>query len=187
MRGARCRPAASNGGRPDAACGTAAASTRPAARAASSSGSPCRRHSNWVRPSASTRPLKISRRTARRASCSAATGPQRTPSRRRRRSTISRCASAPASHTVLWAAIASGVLSAPDTLRHGELAIFEPSNEAVDFEARTDAEFVLGSAAPHQHDLVLGYYSVHTSPEALRDGEAHISTIRTRLVQEGRL
>ena len=93
----------------------------------------------------------------------------------------------PAGHTVLWAAIASGVLSAPDTLRHGELAIFEPSNEAVDFEARTDAEFVLGSAAPHQHDLVLGYYSVHTSPEALRDGEAHISAIRTRLVQEGRL
>ena len=43
------------------------------------------------------------------------------------------------------------------------------------------------SAAPHAHDLVLGYYSVHTSPEALRDGEAHIAAIRTRLVQEGRL
>jgi hypothetical protein len=34
---------------------------------------------------------------------------------------------------------------------------------------------------------VLGYYSVHTSPTALRDGEGHISEIRTRLVQEGRL
>ena len=32
-----------------------------------------------------------------------------------------------------------------------------------------------------------GYYSVHTSPDALRDGEAHISAIRTRLVHEGRL
>jgi hypothetical protein len=57
----------------------------------------------------------------------------------------------------------------------------------VEFEALTDTEFVLGSAAPHEHDLVLGYYSVHTSPEALRNGEAYIATIKNRLVQEGRL
>ncbi|MDB6102244.1 MAG: pirin [Gammaproteobacteria bacterium] len=93
----------------------------------------------------------------------------------------------PARHTVLWAAIASGVLAAPDELRHGDLVAFEASSEAVEFEALTDTEFVLGSAAPHDHDLVLGYYSVHTSPEALRDGEAHISSIQKRLVQEGRL
>jgi redox-sensitive bicupin YhaK (pirin superfamily) len=90
-------------------------------------------------------------------------------------------------HTVLWAAVASGGLSAPDELWHGELAAFEPSSKAVEFEALTDTEFVLGSAAPHEHDLVLGYYSVHTSPEALRDGEAHILSIKKRLVQEGRL
>jgi redox-sensitive bicupin YhaK (pirin superfamily) len=88
---------------------------------------------------------------------------------------------------VLWVAIASGALSAPDELRHGDLAAFEPSNEAVEFEALNDTEFVLGSAAPHEHDLVLGYYSVHTTPDALRDGEAHISAIKTRLVEEGRL
>ena len=93
----------------------------------------------------------------------------------------------PAGHTVLWVAIASGILSAPDELRHGELAAFEPSSEGAEFEALNDAEFVLGSAAPHEHDLVLGYYSVHTSPDALRVGEAHISAIRTRLVKEGRL
>jgi len=93
----------------------------------------------------------------------------------------------PAGHAVLWVAIASGVLSAPDVLRHGDLAAFEPLSEAVEFKALTDTEFVLGSAAPHEHDLVLGYYSVHTSPDALREGEAHISTIRERLVQEGRL
>jgi len=93
----------------------------------------------------------------------------------------------PTGHTVLWAAVASGVLSAPDELRHGDLAAFEPSSEALEFEALTDTEFVLGSAAPHAHDLVLGYYSVHTSPDALRDAEAHISSIKKRLVQEGRL
>src|ERR1700704_499982 len=93
----------------------------------------------------------------------------------------------PTGHTVLWVAIASGVLSAPDGLRHGDLAAFEPSSKAVEFDALTDTEFVLGSAAPHEHDLVLGYYSVHTSPDALRNAEAHISSIRKRLVQEGRL
>jgi redox-sensitive bicupin YhaK (pirin superfamily) len=84
----------------------------------------------------------------------------------------------PTGHTVLWAAIGSGILSTPDELRRGDFAAFEPSSEAVEFKALTDSEFVLGSAAPHEHDLVLGYYSVHTSPGALRDAEAHISSIR---------
>jgi redox-sensitive bicupin YhaK (pirin superfamily) len=94
----------------------------------------------------------------------------------------------PTGHTVLWVAIASGDLATPDDeLRHGDLAAFEPSSEALEFEALTDTEFVLGSAAPHEHDLVSGYYSVHTSRAALRDGEAHIASIMPRLVQEGRL
>jgi hypothetical protein len=93
----------------------------------------------------------------------------------------------PTGHTVLWVAVASGVLAAPDELRHGELAAFEPSSKAVEFQALTDTEFVLGSAASHEHDLILGYSSVHTSPAALRDGEAHIASIRKHLVQEGRL
>jgi redox-sensitive bicupin YhaK (pirin superfamily) len=93
----------------------------------------------------------------------------------------------PTGHTVLWAAIASGILSVPDELKQGDLVAFEPSDDAVEFEALTDTEFVLGSAAPHEHDLVLGYYSVHTSPDALRDAESHISAVRTRLVREGRL
>jgi redox-sensitive bicupin YhaK (pirin superfamily) len=93
----------------------------------------------------------------------------------------------PTGHTVLWTAVALGVVSVPDELRGGDLAAFEPSGQAVEFEARTDAEFVLGSAVPHRYDLVLGSHSVHTTPAALRDAEAHISSIRARLVQESRL
>ena len=93
----------------------------------------------------------------------------------------------PAGHTVLWVAVGSGALAVPDELRHGDLAAFEPSNEAIEFEAQSDAEFVVGSAVRHDHDLVLGYYSVHTSADALREGEARISAIQARLVQEGRL
>ena len=93
----------------------------------------------------------------------------------------------PTGHTVLWTAVASGSVSVPDELRPGDLAAFEASSQAVEFEARTDAEFVLGSAVPHKYDLVLGSHSVHTTPAALRDAQAHIAAIRTRLVQEGRL
>ena len=93
----------------------------------------------------------------------------------------------PTSHTVLWAAIASGTVSVPGELGGGDLVAFEPSSKAVEFEARTDTEFVLGSAVPHKHDLVLGSHSVHTTPAALRAAQAHISAIRTRLVQEDRL
>src|SRR6266851_1774825 len=93
----------------------------------------------------------------------------------------------PPGHTVLWTAIASGVVSVPNELQRGDLAAFEPSNRAIEFEAVTNTELVLGSAVPHRHDLVLGYYSVQTSPDALRNAEAHISSIRKRLVQEGRL
>jgi hypothetical protein len=93
----------------------------------------------------------------------------------------------PMAHTVLWTAVASGIVSVPDELRDGDLAAFEQSNEGIEFEALTDAEFVVGSAVPHQYDLILGSHSVHTNPAALRDAQAHIAVIRTRLVQEGRL
>jgi redox-sensitive bicupin YhaK (pirin superfamily) len=93
----------------------------------------------------------------------------------------------PAGHTVLWVAVGSGAVAVPDELRQGDLVAFEPSNDAIEFEAQSDAEFVVGSAVRHDHDLVLGYYSVHTSATALREGEARILAIRARLVQEGRL
>ena len=93
----------------------------------------------------------------------------------------------PQGHTILWAAVASGIVSVPAELRHGSLAVFERSSDSVAFEALSDAEFVLGSAVPHEHDLVLGHYSIHTTPAALRDGEAHILNIRKQLVAEGRL
>jgi redox-sensitive bicupin YhaK (pirin superfamily) len=93
----------------------------------------------------------------------------------------------PAQHTVLWIALGKGSVLVPDELRQGELVAFRPSNAVFDFEAQSDAEFVLGSAAPHDYDLVLGSHSVHTSTEALREAEARISAIQTRLIQQGRL
>jgi redox-sensitive bicupin YhaK (pirin superfamily) len=93
----------------------------------------------------------------------------------------------PAGHTVLWIAVGMGSVAVPDELPQGELVAFRPSSAAIEFEARSDAWFVLGSAVPHDYDLVLGSHSVHTSAEALREAEARISAIQARLIQQGRL
>lgn len=91
----------------------------------------------------------------------------------------------PARHTVLWTSIGKGSVLVPDELHQGELVAFTPSGSAIKFEAHSDTEFVLGSAVPHDYDLVLGSHSVHTSSEALRVAEARISEIKTRLIQQG--
>jgi redox-sensitive bicupin YhaK (pirin superfamily) len=93
----------------------------------------------------------------------------------------------PAEHTVLWTAVGMGSVLVPDELQQGGMVAFRPSSAAIEFEAQSDAEFVLGSAVSHNYDLVLASYSVHTSTEALREAEARISAIQTRLVQQGRL
>jgi len=93
----------------------------------------------------------------------------------------------PAGHTIAWVALSEGVLHTPDTLRAGELAVFEESSGEIDFHAEVDTEFVLGSAVKHPHDLVMGNYSVHTSSEALHEGETRIRQIGKRLREEGRL
>jgi redox-sensitive bicupin YhaK (pirin superfamily) len=93
----------------------------------------------------------------------------------------------PDQHTVAWAAVSRGTLRSPQALQAGELAVFAESSDPIDFHAQTDVEFVLGSAVKHPHDLVLGYYSVHTSAAALREGEARIQQIGKRLRSEGRL
>ena len=93
----------------------------------------------------------------------------------------------PERQVVLWLAMGKGRVRAPETLEHGEIVVFEPGEAAVEFVAHDDVEFVIGSAVPHPHDLVLGQYSVHTSRRALQIGEAHIQHIRRSLIEQGRL
>jgi redox-sensitive bicupin YhaK (pirin superfamily) len=96
----------------------------------------------------------------------------------------------PAGHTVGWVAVSAGRLGAGSTgepIATGELAVFEESGAAIDFVGHGDTSFVLGSAVKHPHELVTGYYSVHTSKAALDQGEAEIRRIGARLRQEGRL
>jgi hypothetical protein len=65
--------------------------------------------------------------------------------------------------------------------------VFDHSTGGITFKALEDAEFVVGSAVPHGHDLVLGRYSVHTSPAALQQGEATIKQMGVALAAQRRL
>jgi redox-sensitive bicupin YhaK (pirin superfamily) len=93
----------------------------------------------------------------------------------------------PRNHTVAWIAVHQGAVTAPDKIAKGEIAVFEESNGAIEFEAHGDTGLILGSAIKHPHDLVLGYYSVHTNPDALKKGEDNIARIGRKLHAEGRL
>jgi len=85
----------------------------------------------------------------------------------------------PAGHEVAWLALSRGRLNGAEA---GEMAVFKPGLEPIELVAGPDgATFVLASAVPHPHDLVTGYYSVHTSPEALAIGEAGIERLRALL------
>jgi redox-sensitive bicupin YhaK (pirin superfamily) len=93
----------------------------------------------------------------------------------------------PAGHTVLWIAVGKGSILVPDEVQQGEMVAFRPSSVALEVEAQSDVEFVLGSAVPHDYHLVLGSHSVHTSIEALKQAETRISEIQTDLIAQGRL
>jgi redox-sensitive bicupin YhaK (pirin superfamily) len=91
----------------------------------------------------------------------------------------------PKGHTVAWVAVHEGVLRTSSSIPSGEIAIFEPSEDPIDFVAEGEMGFVLGSAARHPHPLVLGNYSVHTSAQALRQGETEIRRVGRELRAKG--
>jgi redox-sensitive bicupin YhaK (pirin superfamily) len=91
----------------------------------------------------------------------------------------------PKDHNVAWIAVHQGKALTPAAVPAGEVAVFEESNAPITFEAAGDTGFVLGSAVKHPHDLVTGYYSVHTNEASLRQGEANIAAIGRRLHNQG--
>lgn len=92
----------------------------------------------------------------------------------------------PADHAVAFVAVHTGALLAPEPIAQGELVAFAEGHGALHLEATRPTDFILGSAVKHPHDLVLGRYSVHTSPAALRTGEAAIVSLGRELRAQGR-
>jgi redox-sensitive bicupin YhaK (pirin superfamily) len=93
----------------------------------------------------------------------------------------------PAGHSVAWLAIAKGSLQAEQRVAKGDMVIFEEGVAPIELVGAegSGSTFVLGSAVPHPHDLHLGYYSVHTSAEALAEGERRIEELRRKLQTAG--
>jgi len=91
----------------------------------------------------------------------------------------------PHGYRVGWIAVMDGAVRTPDRVEKGEMAVFDQSDSVIEFEAVTNTRFVLGTAIPHPHDLHLGYYSVHTSPAALIEGEREIARIGRELRAKG--
>jgi redox-sensitive bicupin YhaK (pirin superfamily) len=88
-------------------------------------------------------------------------------------------------HDVAWIALHQGAVTTPQQISTGEVAVFEEGDQAIAFEAISDAGFILGSAVKHPYDLVTGHYSVHTNADALRIGERNIADIGRPLHNQG--
>jgi redox-sensitive bicupin YhaK (pirin superfamily) len=85
----------------------------------------------------------------------------------------------PSGHDVGWLAVSHGSVFGEGTFTAGDMIVFDKSDAAIPLQGGADgATFVLGSAVPDPHELVLGYYSVHTSEKALEAGEARIAEVR---------
>jgi redox-sensitive bicupin YhaK (pirin superfamily) len=93
----------------------------------------------------------------------------------------------PLDHEVAWLAVSEGAIRTPEPVSAGEFVAFAQSNSAIFIQADRASRFVLGSAAKHPHDLVLGHYSVHTSHAALVVGESEIQRIGDQLMSAGLL
>jgi redox-sensitive bicupin YhaK (pirin superfamily) len=94
---------------------------------------------------------------------------------------------APAGHSVAWCYIYQGAAEANGSASSGELLVFDRGDGGFRFRSQEGARLLFGSAQPHQHPLVLGSHSVHTSEGALERSEARIEQVAARLHAAGRL
>ncbi len=82
-----------------------------------------------------------------------------------------------AGHDVGWLAVHKGALGTSGLRLERELVVFEEGPLEIALVAIGDTELVIGSARKHEHPLVCGSYSVHTSLPALMRGEREIAVI----------
>ena len=89
-------------------------------------------------------------------------------------------------HEVAWVAMYKGSVDVSNTqATEGEVIVFDESNQSITFQAKTDVDFILGAAEKHPFPLVMGSYSVHTSRDALRQGENNIVRLAQELEAKG--
>ena len=95
--------------------------------------------------------------------------------------------SPPADHDVAWAFVYRGRARVEGESIAGELVVIEEGPSGFTIEAAEASRVLLGTAAKHEHRLVLGDYSVHTNRESLARGEARIREVRDEMRRAGRV
>lgn len=80
-------------------------------------------------------------------------------------------------HETAWLAVNRGKIQTNEIVLENEMVIFSEGNSSIEFLSYGETEFVIGSGAKHPYPLVTGYYSVHTSREALIKGELNIEKL----------
>ncbi len=93
----------------------------------------------------------------------------------------------PRGHSVAWVFVYRGKALVAREALVDELVVLELGEGDVVIEAIEPCRVLLGSAVLHDHPLVLGSHSVHTSREALARGVEGIAAVRSRLVAAGRV
>jgi redox-sensitive bicupin YhaK (pirin superfamily) len=94
----------------------------------------------------------------------------------------------PPSQEICWIATYAGTFDLEaDTSSEGELLVLEDGHESVRFNSEAGASFIIGSARRSPFALHVGPNSVHTSAEALREGETEIARLASEMKGRGLL
>lgn len=91
----------------------------------------------------------------------------------------------PQGYDVAWLAVHSGELLAPEPIGGGEIVVFEEGEALIQLKAGRPTRLIFGAAVKHPYDLVLGYYSVHTSAQSLAKGEQAYERLGEKLRSAG--
>jgi redox-sensitive bicupin YhaK (pirin superfamily) len=94
----------------------------------------------------------------------------------------------PEGHRTAWIAVGSGQLKCDRTVGSGDIVIFEQHDGSIELESvgYQPAVFVVGTAVPHPHRLVIGFYSIHTNERALMVAEHNLELLRPRTLRRSR-
>jgi redox-sensitive bicupin YhaK (pirin superfamily) len=92
-----------------------------------------------------------------------------------------------AGHTIAWAFVYRGKARVAGEEVARELVVLDESDAPFTIEASEPSRILVGSAKKHDHPLVLGSHSVHTSAAALGRGVARIREIAKELQRDGRI
>ncbi len=91
----------------------------------------------------------------------------------------------PQNQQIAWFFVHDGQVICDNTIIDKQVAILEHGNGNIQLQAKNACALIFGSGPRHEHTLVLGRSSVHTSRPALEQGQGEIMRIAEELYAKG--